>query len=110
LFLRHSCFFKSLGSLFHCCPPVPLKVSSRTSVLSGFLVQPRPCFVRDNCVPYTVQEWHNGSSHCKWKQTPSGTHHSSGSVTSTFSRALWLDATPHAASSQLQKFPLWPLP
>jgi hypothetical protein len=56
--------------LFHWCLPVLPNVSSRMSVLSGFLIQTCPCLA-----PYTVQEWHGGSSLCRWQPTFSGTHH-----------------------------------
>jgi hypothetical protein len=48
----------SLGPLVHWCLPVSPDVSFRTPVRSGFLVQPCPCLVSDNSVPYAVQEWH----------------------------------------------------
>jgi hypothetical protein len=52
-----SCFLDiatpwSLGSFCHCCLPVSPDVSSRTSILWRFLVQPWPCFV-----PCIVQGW-----------------------------------------------------
>jgi hypothetical protein len=76
----------SLCSVFHCCLPVSLDASSRTSVLSGFLVQPCLCFVPDDSV----------SLHCP------------GSLSSAAGGALRLDVSPHT-SLVLQKFPLQPL-
>jgi hypothetical protein len=39
------------------------------SILSGFLVQPCPCHVPDNSVPYTVQERHGGSFRIAYRRT-----------------------------------------
>jgi hypothetical protein len=72
----------SIGSLFQWCLPVSPYISSRTSVLSGFLVQPCPCLVPDDSLPYAVQEWNGRSSH--YRQWPTS------SVTIALGPFLWL--------------------
>jgi hypothetical protein len=107
-FLRCNCSFKP-WFLIPLMPSGFARVSSRTSVLSEFLVQPCPSPVPDDSVPYDVQKWNAGSSLCRLWSTSSRTHHCSGSISSAVCSTLQLDASPHTAPSVLQKFPLQPL-
>jgi hypothetical protein len=58
----------SLGRLYHYGLPGECVVSSRTFVLSRFLLQHCPCLVPDDRVPCVVQELHGESS--LWSRRP----------------------------------------
>jgi hypothetical protein len=100
-FLRLSCYFRPrfLMPLFH----------------HGFallLLNAHPFWVSRTTLFWPCP-W-NGAGMAWWvillqvAANSSGTHHCPGSIPSTFGGALQLDAHPHALSSVLWKFPLWP--
>jgi hypothetical protein len=68
-----------LGPLCHCCIPGPSNVSSRMSILSGFLVPHRPGCISCDCVPCAVARLYCGSSSCRLWQITSVTHNFPGS-------------------------------
>jgi hypothetical protein len=85
LLSRRNLFYR-----FRFLMPVAPDASSRTSILTGFLVQYCPCLVPD-----AVQKWHGESSLCGRRPNSSVTHHRPGSVSSADPGALRLDARLH---------------
>jgi hypothetical protein len=70
----HSCC-----PLCHCCILGSSKISSLTSILSGFLMRPHLWVVTCGCVPLTVPLLHGWSCSCRQQPFPSVVHNFPGS-------------------------------